>query len=280
MIQIRHKSFINLSQNEYAQTYAAQVLLTENPIEKARLSIDLGQAWIESRPRTLSHQAYPSEPRTSEKPILLPPGKMKKRSLFTPHGRQSLLHALAHIELNAINLAWDMVGRFAHVNLPKAFYDEWIQVGIEEGRHFLYLNQRLSQLGLQYGDLPAHGGLWETANRTKDNLLARLAVIPLVLEARGLDVTPKMIEEMGAQGDHVSAAILKTIYEDEITHVATGKKWFDYLCAQDGLDPIPTYHACVRTYFKGKLVRPFNKDGRDQAGLSAAFYEPLAEDIQ
>lgn len=268
---------ISSTQEEVAENYAVTILLTSDPSLKAQRSIELGKAWIEGTPLETLRGSYPSVPAMPERLSLMPPGRMKKRSLYTLHGRQSLLHALAHIELNAINLAWDMVGRFAKAGLPLAFYHEWIQVGIEEGRHFLYLSQRLQQLGLSYGDLPAHGGLWESADRTKDNLLARLAVIPLVLEARGLDVTPKMIGDMAMHGDALSASLLKIIYEDEISHVAVGKKWFDYVCACKGLDPVSTYHACVRSYFRGTLKRPFNEPARTEAGLTPIFYEPLAE---
>lgn len=268
---------ITRHQVEIAMQYSAHILTTNDSLLKAEQSIKLGKAWIESISIEVPFRAYPERPGTSDQPVLLAPGRMKKRSLYTLHGRQSLLHALAHIELNAINLAWDMVGRFATQGLPIGFYKDWVQVGIEEGRHFLYLSTRLQQLEMSYGDLPAHGGLWETAEKTNDNLLARLAVIPLVLEARGLDVTPKMIVDMAAHGDMTSSALLKTIYEDEISHVAVGKKWFDYLCDKEGLDPVTTYHDCVRTYFKGTLKRPFNEPARREAGLTPIFYEPLAE---
>lgn len=191
-------------------------------------------------------------------------------------GRVALLHALAHIELNAIDLAWDIIARFASEDLPRAFYDDWVGVADDEARHFLLLSERLSALEAAYGDLPAHDGLWQAAEETAHDLLARLAIVPLVLEARGLDVTPAMTTKLDTAGDGESAAILRIIYRDEIGHVAVGKRWFDWRCERQGLVPKTTWQDLVRRHFKGQLKPPFNAEGRDAAGFPAAFYEPLA----
>lgn len=202
----------------------------------------------------------------------------KRRAAGSREGRIALLHALAHIELNAIDLAWDIIARFADGALPRAFYDDWIGVAAEEARHHALLAARLSALGAAYGDLPAHDGLWQAAQATAHDLLARLAVVPLVLEARGLDVTPAMIGRLEGFGDPESAAVLRVIYADEIGHVAIGRRWFLWLAASRGLPPEATYQSLVRRHFKGALKPPFNRAGRDAAGLPAAFYEPLAGD--
>ena len=186
------------------------------------------------------------------------------------------MHALAHIELNAIDLAFDIVARFVHEGLPRGFFDDWISVGEDEARHYLLLAGRLDELSAAYGDLNAHGGLWQAAVETADDLLARLAIVPLVLEARGLDVTPAMIGKLRNAGDDRSADILQVIHDEEITHVAAGERWFFYLCERRGLDPAGTYATIVRQRFKGGLKPPFNRASRDAAGLPPEFYEPLA----
>jgi len=198
----------------------------------------------------------------------------RRRNFGALHGRIALLHALAHIELNAIDLGWDIVARFP--GLPRAFYDDWVGVAAEEAEHFALLEARLSTLGGAYGDLPAHDGLWESAAATAHDILARLAVVPLVLEARGLDVTPEMIRRLERAGDPDSAAILRRIYADEIDHVAAGARWFDVLCRDQGLDPETVFHDRVRRYFKGHIKAPFNRDARDRAGFPARYYETLA----
>jgi uncharacterized ferritin-like protein (DUF455 family) len=201
----------------------------------------------------------------------------KRRAGGSLAGRIALLHALAHIELNAIDLAWDLIARFSGEALPQDFFDDWVRVADEESLHHVLLAGRLESYGAGYGDLPAHDGLWQAAEVTAHDLLARLAVVPLVLEARGLDVTPVMIASLERAGDPESAAVLQTIYRDEIGHVAIGRRWFETLCDSRGLLPVTTYHDLVRRYFKGVLKRPFNAAARDEAGLGAAFYEPLAE---
>ncbi len=190
--------------------------------------------------------------------------------------RIALLHALAHIELNAIDLACDILARFVADDLPRPFYDDWARVADEEAQHFTLLVARLADLDAAYGDLPAHDGLWETAERTSNDLMARLAVVPLVLEARGLDVTPAMIENLRRAGDVDSVAVLERIYADEIGHVAIGRRWFDWAVRRAGRDPVSTWQSLVRENFKGVLKPPFNADARAQAGLTAEFYQPIA----
>jgi uncharacterized ferritin-like protein (DUF455 family) len=200
----------------------------------------------------------------------------KRRAGGSLSGRVALLHALAHIELNAIDLAWDILARFATTELPREFCDDWVAVAAEEAEHHALLAERLACFGAAYGDLPAHDGLWQAAEATAHDLLARLAVVPLVLEARGLDVTPAMIARLDRQGDEGSAAVLRRIYSDEIGHVAIGMRWFEFLCAREDLAPAQTYQALVRRYFKGELKPPFNDRARLAAGLAASFYAPLA----
>ncbi len=200
----------------------------------------------------------------------------KRRAGGSLAGRIALLHALAHIELNAIDLAWDIVARFAAAELPREFCDDWVRVAAEEAEHHALLAERLTAFGAAYGDLPAHDGLWQAAEATAHDLLARLAVVPLVLEARGLDVTHDMIARLARHGDGESATVLRRIYSDEIGHVGTGLRWFEFSCTRRALPPVETYQALVRRFFRGTLKPPFNDDARAAAGFSSVFYAPLA----
>ena len=200
----------------------------------------------------------------------------KRRAFGSPAGRIALLHALAHIELNAIDLGWDIVARFSADDLPRAFFDDWVGVAAEEAAHFELLANRLGDFGARYGDLPAHDGLWEAASATAEDLLARLAVVPLVLEARGLDVTPEMMARLERVGDMPSAEILRRIYRDEIGHVAIGLRWFERLCRARGLAPEEVFRDRVKRCFKGDLKPPFNVEARSAAGFPPHYYEPLA----
>lgn len=178
-------------------------------------------------------------------------------------GRVALLHSLAHIELNAIDLAFDLVGRFAHLDLPRAFFDDWIAVGSDEARHFAMLQTRLAALGARYGDLPAHDGLWQAATETRHDLMARLAVVPLVLEARGLDVTPGMIERLDAAGDTESADVLRTIYREEQDHVRAGAVWFCHLCRAEGASRVRPFSG----WCGGISAVPSNRPSTRRHGL-------------
>lgn len=217
----------------------------------------------------------PSRPARPDTPKLLSPRAMPKRGKgASRQGRIALIHALTHIELNAIDLAWDLLARFARIDLPAAFYDDWLRIAAEEALHFSLLERRLASLGSHYGALPAHDGLWQAAADTADDLLARLAVVPLVLEARGLDVTPTMISRLKAAGDAQSAAILERIYTDEIGHVSCGRRWFDHFCGVRGLPPARTWQGLVKKHFKGRLKPPFNHDARRLAGFDSRYYAP------
>ena len=219
----------------------------------------------------------PPHPARPDRPVLRLPKEMPKRRAFgSQAGRIALLHALAHIELNAVDLGWDIIARFADADLPRAFFDDWVGVAAEEAAHFELLANRLGDFGARYGDLPAHDGLWEAAIATADDLLALLAVVPLVLEARGLDVTPEMIARLERVGDIPSAAILHRIYRDEIGHVAIGWRWFLHLCRARSLVPEEVFRDRVKRCFKGDLKPPFNIAARSAANFPPHYYEPLA----
>ena len=208
--------------------------------------------------------------------VLVDPRDVPRRRPGTPAGRIALLHAVAHIELNAVDLHWDIIARFAGTPLPLGFFDDWVKAADEESKHFNLMCDCLEAQGSHYGALPAHAGMWRAAEDTAHDLHARLAVVPMVLEARGLDVTPGMIEIFRAAGDAQAIAALETIYAEEVHHVAYGSKWFNYLCGRDGLDPTPTFHDLVRRHFHSSLKPPFNAEKRAEAGLPPDFYWPLA----
>ena len=207
------------------------------------------------------------------RPQLVHPRQLQRRSLHTAAGRRVLVHALADIEFNAINLALDAVCRFQ--NLPRAYYADWLRVAVEESGHFQLLQARLHELELAYGDLPAHDGLWDMARRTAHDPLARMALVPRVLEARGLDVTPGMIKQLTASGDTETSRILGIILTDEIQHVAIGSRWFEFLCQQRGLEPVAEFKRLIDTHFHGQLRGPFNREARLQAGFSGAELDEL-----
>lgn len=254
---------------------AVEILTMAEPAEKARLSAAAAAAW-RGGGLDLGATTPPDRPARPARPALVAPGQVPRRRLNSaPAGRIALLHALAHIELNAIDLAWDVLARFATPELPRRFAGDWVRVAEEEARHYTLLAARLADLGASYGELDAHDGLWESAAATAHDLVARLAVVPLVLEARGLDVTPAMIERLRGVGDVASADVLEVIYRDEIGHVAIGRRWFHFACAARGLDPAAAWPDLVRRHFKGRLKPPFNREARDAAGLPASYYEPL-----
>jgi uncharacterized ferritin-like protein (DUF455 family) len=214
----------------------------------------------------------PDAPARPEHPQLLPPGRMpKRRKGGTEANRIALLHALAHIEFVAIDLAFDLVGRFGG-QFPEAFADDWMKVGADEAMHFVLLDRRLRQLGSFYGAHPAHDGLWESAYETRHDALARLAVVPMVLEARGLDVTPGTKARFEAAGDSVSAKILNRIYNDEISHVFAGTKWFETGCSEHRILPKDYWKVLVNRHFRGSVKPPFNDSARLSAGLSRDYY--------
>ena len=199
------------------------------------------------------------------KPALVPHTQIKQRSLATAEGRAGLLHAITHIELNAIDLALDIVWRFA--GMPDAFYREWIVIAQEEARHFTLLRNRLLDMGFDYGDFVAHNSLWEMAERTRNDLLARIALVPRTLEARGLDASPAVKNKLVSAGDQRAGEILDIILREEIGHVATGNRWFRYLCAERGLHPLDTYARLAQQYQAPVPRGPFNLEARRAAGF-------------
>ncbi|HZH43633.1 MAG TPA: ferritin-like domain-containing protein [Lysobacter sp.] len=208
------------------------------------------------------------------RPRLVPPRDVPKRGLGTREGRAAFVHAIAHIEFNAIDLAWDAVYRFR--GMPPAFYADWVAVARDEARHFALLRARLRQLGSDYGDFDAHNGLWEMAEKTAHDGLARMALVPRVLEARGLDVTPGMINKLRALEDHATADILEIILREEVAHVAAGSRWFRWHCERRALDPRETFRRLLGEYARGVLYGPFNTDARLQAGFDAEELAALA----
>lgn len=261
---------------------AKEVLLTEDPQDKAIRARQMRRDWLASGHIGPIAGNLPEQPARPPKPELVSPKDVPRRRLGTSEGRGALLHAVAHIELNAIDLAADMIARFSlHPKISEEdvsdFISDWASVCDDEARHFIMLNDRLKALGLSYGDHPAHNGLWEAAQTTRDNFPARVAIAPLVLEARGLDVTPNMIIRLESVGDHDSVKVLETIYEEEIGHVAIGARWFKYLAAQQPKTAESYFHHLVKAHFKGQVKSPFNEKARTLAGLSKTYYEPLAQ---
>lgn len=200
------------------------------------------------------------------KPELVPPRELARRSAHTPEGRAALIHALCHIEFNAINLALDAVYRFRQ--MPPTFYTDWLKVACEEARHFSLLEQHLQSLGYAYGDFPAHNGLWEMAVETDHDVMVRMALVPRVMEARGLDVTPSIISKLEAASDDDAVAILRIIQRDEVGHVEIGTRWFRQVCQQRGLDPFVTFKQLLSQYLKGQVKGPYDMQMRKRAGFS------------
>lgn len=245
------------------------------PVEKCEAAAAMLVDWTAGRlaietdmpPRPIGRPGRP------DKPELVHPRRLPQRSLHTAEGRVRLMHAVAHIEFNAINLAADAVYRFR--GLPAEYYGDWIKVAADEARHFTLVCRYLEQRDCAYGDYPAHNGLWEMAERTADDALARMALVPRVLEARGLDVTPGMIEGLRKAGDDDATGILEVIYREEIEHVAAGSRWFRYLCEQRGLKSNEAFFELVGQRFAGRLRGPFNLEAREMAGFDAAELEKL-----
>jgi uncharacterized ferritin-like protein (DUF455 family) len=260
---------------------AVEVLTTADGRMKTALGRKHAATWLAARdaghPLPIGTASPPLRPARPATPELLPPRDMPRRRPGSPTGRIALLHAVAHIELNAVDLHWDIIARFAHVPMTLGFYDDWVRAADDEAKHFNLMCDCLEGLGSHYGALPAHEGMWRAAEDTAEDLMGRLAVVPMVLEARGLDVTPGMIEVFEKAGEAAPIAALKTIYAEEVSHVAYGSKWFNWLCGRDGLDPKDIFHALVRRYFHGTLKPPFNEEKRADAGLPPDFYWPLTE---
>lgn len=253
-----------------------EVLATPDPAAKIMVARKAARNWRSGRLDHVFDTAMPDRPSRPEHPVLLPPNRMpKRRKAGTEATRIALIHALAHIEFVAIDLAFDLIGRFGQA-FPRAFADDWLRVGADEAMHFALLDRRLKQLGSHYGALPAHDGLWESAFETRHDPLARLAVVPMVLEARGLDVTPATIERFRAVGDSTSARILERIYHDEIRHVSAGTKWFETGCRTINAAPEAHWKMLVNRHFRGAVKPPFNDSARLSAGLTQDYYLQVA----
>jgi uncharacterized ferritin-like protein (DUF455 family) len=256
---------------------ARACLLACDVEEKLAMTTQVANAW-RSHALVLDDATPPGtigEPGRPPRPRLVHPRQVPRRTLAAPAGRAVFLHALAHIEFNAINLAWDAVYRFR--GLPRDYYDDWVRIAAEEAYHFTLLRERLREFSHDYGDFDAHDGLWDMARKTAHDPLLRMALVPRVLEARGLDVTPGMIARLHAVGDEPSCAILEIILRDEITHVAAGTRWFRHLCAERALDAGQTFAMIIADYTRnGRLPGPLNTSARQAAGFSSTELEMLA----
>ena len=255
---------------------ALSILRECDPDTKARRALELGaedasDQTIDPFLQLAEPDGLPGRP---TRPELVAPKKLSARKSGSVAGRIALIHALSHIEFNAINLALDAVWRFP--NLPAAFYRDWASVAREEAKHFLLLTAHLNTLGHEYGDLPAHDGLWEMAQRTRHDALARIALVPRTLEARGLDASPAVRAKLASAGDAAGAAIIDMILADEIGHVAIGNRWYRWLCSERGLDPHTTYARLALQYDAPIPRGPFNLSARRAAGFDEAELAALS----
>lgn len=253
--------------NLYDVVYAA--LMTRDPDAKCDAATALYQSWQKAELKGADAGSGPqpvSVPGRPENPRLVAPREVEHRNLGTVQGRAALIHALAHIEFNAINLALDAVYRFR--DMPGEFYGDWLRVAAEEAEHFALLRNHLRDMGHDYGDFTAHNGLWEMAQKTAHDPLVRMALVPRLLEARGLDVTPGIRAKLVGAGDQKAASILDVILRDEVGHVAIGNRWFGYLCDRRGLQPAATFAALLDEYHVPLPRSPFNQRARAQAGFS------------
>ena len=257
-MEARRRALALLSEADPARKAAAARAPHDGPVDPAAVLT----------PGVLPLPGRPARPR------LVDPQALPRRSPFTLAGRAALLHAVAHIEFNAINLALDAVWRFP--GLPEAYYRDWLRVAAEEALHFTLLSEHLATLGHAYGDFDAHDGLWTMVEKTAGDVLARMALVPRTLEARGLDATPPMQARLARAGDHRAVEILGIILRDEIGHVAVGNRWYRWLCAQRGLDPLDAYARLAAQHGAPRLKPPFNLEARRAAGFSAEEIEALA----
>ena len=251
-------------------TIAEQCLLASEPDDKCQQTERAAAAWL-AGDLSVNSDAEPApitEPGRPARPELVLPKDLRQRKTGNKQGHAALIHSIAHIEFNAINLAWDAVYRFR--DMPEQFYADWIKVAREEAYHFSLLRGHLQTLGYDYGDFPAHNGLWEMAQQTAHDGLVRMALVPRVLEARGLDVTPGMIKRLQQQGDHRAVEILDIILHDEIGHVEIGTRWFRYYCQQRNIEPEQIFAELIEKYMKGTVRGPFHYAAREQAGFTAS----------
>lgn len=250
---------------------ALAYLAEKNPELKSKAVAALALAWqqgaiaLDRHATLLSTVVIPGYP---EKPILVAPLLVKRRAMNTLEGRAALIHALAHIEFNAINLALDAIWRFS--DMPQQYYADWLKVANEEAYHFNLLKDHLQYLGFHYGDFDAHNSLWEMVDKTKGDVLARMALVPRTMEARGLDALPALRAKLAQAGDLLAAEILDITLRDEVGHVSIGNYWFNFLCTQKGLEPLATFEQLCLQYVAPKLRGPFNLEARRAAGFTEA----------
>ena len=254
-------------------------LLITDAAEKVTRTRALQQAWLagELNADVFGTPVPVEHPGRPEKPELVHPMAVPRRRLTSPQGIAAMLHAIAHIEFNAINLALDAVQRFP--DMPAQFYADWLRVADEEALHFDLINTHLKTLGYQYGDFPAHGSLWEMCVKTADDVMHRMALVPRVLEARGLDMTPEIQKKLAARGLDEAVSILDVILRDEVGHVEIGSRWFRYCCEQRGLDPYDTFFTLLKQHFPKGLFGPFNIDARRKGGFSEHELEILTQGL-
>ncbi len=259
------------------ELYAAieDALLETDPAAKCRAAFELERAWSAGTLTADDHgRILPlDDPGRPALPVLVDPRELERRSSASPQGRIRLLHAFAHIEFNAINIALDAAYRFR--DLPSEFIGDWLSVARDEARHFTLLADELERRGSEYGACRAHRGLWDMVCKTREDALLRMALVPRVMEARGLDVTPALIDRFRQAGDSAAMQILEVIYRDEIGHVLIGNRWFDWICRQRGLDAAATFRELVDSHLDGRLRGPFNRSARLEAGFTASELDVL-----
>lgn len=249
----------------FSQVY--QLLMSQCPLTKIKGTRNLFYTFLDNpvlvnRSDPISPLIEAGVPATVE---MVDPKMVKRRSVQTLHGKAALIHAILHIEYNAINIALDALYRFR--DMPLEYYQDWLQVVAEEAYHYQLLEQYLAELGYQYGDFPAHGGLWEMVQKTAYDVMVRMALVPRLLEARGLDVTPEIAKRLKAAGDEKAYEILQIIFHDEVGHVQVGNRWYHYLCQQRGLDPLLTFTSLLEKHAPTYLRRPFSIEARKRAGF-------------
>ena len=258
--------------NQHLRAAVLCPLLAQNAVQKAELTLALS---LDLPIDTLAIVSDPGGiPGRPAKPELVAHTSLKSKPLTTPEGRALLLHAIAHIELNAIDLALDVVWRFA--GMPEDFYRDWVRIAKEESKHFLLIQQHLVGMGFDYGHFPAHNSLWEMAERTRADIVARIGLVPRTMEARGLDASPGVKNKLISAGDHAAGRIMDIILEEEIGHVAAGNRWYRYVCETKGLDPISTYRQLIQQYDAPKLKSPYNLQARRLAGFEEEELSYLA----
>uniref|UniRef100_A0A3P8ZD77 Rieske domain-containing protein n=1 Tax=Esox lucius TaxID=8010 RepID=A0A3P8ZD77_ESOLU len=263
--------------------WATKILCTPDPKEKVTLTLDVQERWNSGVMTVVGQATPPVQPSRKDNLTVLQPGRIKRGKGGTQASRIALLHSLANIEQWAIDLSWDIIARFSSVRLktgeplPRQFFNDFVKVAGDEAKHYHLLETRITELGSFFGALPVHNGLWQSATDTSQDLLARLAIVHMVHEARGLDVHPQTLSRFAARGDCSTVEVLEVIYKDEITHVAAGLRWFTYICSQEERDGLSTFHDLVKQHFKGYLKPPFNTEGRKTAGMTEEWYVPLVK---